>query len=151
MHSGRETSISIPNSADDVFQAALGVAQREKKLRILAAHNQARRLILREGSWWTNPKIIHVRVTEQDETTRLRIWVKNDPRVRSAVLDGKHNQQTLMRFRENVRYAADGREPAPATIEANHYLHMGLKVQWDDADEDPQIQLNRETRISFDH
>ncbi|WP_256839752.1 hypothetical protein [Ornithinimicrobium faecis] len=48
MRSVKQDTVAFAQPADTVFQAALGVVQNAKNHHVLAAHNEGRKLVVRE-------------------------------------------------------------------------------------------------------
>lgn len=142
MRSVCQESVAIPKSGDAVFQAALGVAQNAKNARILAVHNEGRKLVLREKPKMSNAKFHQIWVEGQGDTAQLHIVVGTDPRTPKALMDGRANEKSLKKYLENVRGALDGSVPAPVTPVANHYLAKKTEIPWLDAKQDPEIELD---------
>ena len=133
--------ISVPASTGDAFQAALGVVQNTKNLKILAVHNEGLSLVAFESSKMSNPKIYVITVQAHESETIVGINVGTDPRTRKALLDGKFNEKSATKFLESVQGAIDGSAPAPATPVANHYVQKKTQVPWIDPNEEPDIDL----------
>lgn len=142
MRSPRHQSVAVPMPADTVFQSALGVAQSAKGVQLLAVHVGGRKLVLREKSMMSNPKLVQVWVEEQDSQSQLNVAVGSDPRTPKAMMDGKANEKSLKKYLDKVRGALDGSAPAPATPVANFYLAKKTEVPWEDPSQDPQIELD---------
>lgn len=142
MRAIRQDSIAIPQPADTVFQAALGVVQNTKNAKILAVHNEGRKLVYREHAKMSNPKFHQIGVEDQEPSSQLNVVVGTDPRSQKALLDGKANDKALKKYLESVQGALNGSAPAPTTPVANHYLQKKTEVPWDDPDQDPQIELD---------
>lgn len=142
MRSARQESIAVSGSAHAVFQAALGVVQNTKNTRILAVHNEGRKLVARSKAMLSNPKFYQVLVEEQGQTSQLHVVVGTDPRSPGALLDGMMNDRALKKYLASVQAALDGSAPAPATPVTNHYLQKKTEVPWTDASQDPEIELD---------
>jgi len=142
MRSARQDSVTFATPADAVFDAALGVAQNAKNVRILAVHNEGRKLVLREKAKMSNAKFQQIRVEEAGDKARLHIVVGTDPRTPKALLDGKANDKSLKKYLENVQGVLDGGVSAPVTPVSNHYLAKKTEVPWDDPEQEPQIELD---------
>ncbi len=141
MKSTRHKTMPTSGSAAQTFEAALGVVQNTKNLKILAVHNDARKLVAYESSKLTNQKICVISVDDQGPEPMIGIAVGTDPRTRSALLDGRLNEKSANRFLAAVQGALDGTAPAPATPVANHYLQKKTEVPWTDPNQEPDIDL----------
>src|SRR5690625_103630 len=135
-------TITVSQSADEAFQAALGVAQNTKNHRILAVHNDGRKLVLREKSKMSIPKFFQVWVEEKDGGAELKIVAGADPRTPKAMLDSTVIKRALKKYMEQVQAVLNGSQSAPVTPVDNHYLAKKTEVPWENADEDPQIELD---------
>lgn len=142
MRSVKQDTVALPQAADAVFQAALGVVQNTKNHHVLAVHTQGRRLVVREKPKMSNPKFLQVWVEEQGATALLHLVVGTDPRTPKALLDGRANDKFLKGYVEDVQGALDGSAPAPASPVANHYLQKKTEVPWEDPAQDPEIELD---------
>ncbi len=142
MRAPKQDAVTISQPADAVFTAALGVAQNTKNLRILAVHNEGRKLVLREKPKMSNPKFLQLWVVESGGASELRVVVGTDPRSPKALLDGRANGKFLQSFVDSVNGALDGSAPAPVTPVANHYVQKKDEVPWEDPEQDPQIELD---------
>ena len=138
----RELAVEVTESADTVFQAALGVAQNNDNARILAVHNEGRRLIFREKPKMSNPRLQAIAVLEQGGGAQLRTRVGTDPRAQGALMDGKFNERALKKYLESVQNVLNGSATAPVTPVTNHYLAKKTEVPWDDPEQDPEIELD---------
>lgn len=136
-----EMAMPVPASVAQAFEAAIGVVQNTKSLTILAAHNEGRVLVAYESSKLSNAKIYVISVQEHDSQTVLGMSVGSDPRTSKAVLDGRFNKKSAIRFGQAVQGALDGTAPAPATPVPNHYMHKRAQVPWTDPDQEPDIDL----------
>lgn len=141
MRAVRGGAIALTESQDAVFQAALGVVQNTKTCKILAVHNEGRKLIATDRSMWSNKKIIVVNVDLENARTALYVAVGADPRTPAAVMDGWSNARGLKKFVGRVQGALDGSAPAPAAPVANHYVQKKAEVPWIDPSQEPDIQL----------
>lgn len=135
-------STTFSTTADAVFQAALGVAQGDKSARVLAVHNEGRRVIFRMRAKMSNPKFHQVWVEAQAGATTLHAVVGSDPRSPGALLDGWANGKALKKYLAAVQSAVDGTSPAPATPVPNHYLQKKAEVAWTDPHREPEIELD---------
>lgn len=142
MRSVKQDSVTVSQSANAAFEAALGVVQHAKNHQLLAAHNEGRKLVVREKSKMSNPKFLQIWVEEKGEGAVLHVVVGTDPRTPKALLDGRANDKTLKAYVANVQGAVSGSAPAPATPVANHYLQKKAEVPWEDPDQSPQIELD---------
>lgn len=142
MRAPQHETITLQQPAGDVFDAALGVMQQAKNVRILAVHNGGRKLVGRERSKMSNPKFLQVWLDEDGGGTQMHVVVGTDPRSPKAMLDGRANGKSLGRYVEAVRGALDGSAPAPATPVADHYVQKKDEVPWTDPDQDPEIELD---------
>ncbi|MFT4187589.1 MAG: hypothetical protein QM621_03320 [Aeromicrobium sp.] len=142
MRAVRHESIAVSQSADAVFQAALGVVQNAKNTRILAVHDQARKIVTREKPKMSNAKFQEVWVQENGDGATLNVAVGTDPRTPKALLDGKFNGSSLAKLVENIQAVLAGTASAPVTPVPNHYLQKKEQVAWLDPNEDPQIELD---------
>ena len=142
MRAPQNDTIAIASAPEAVFDAALGVAQNTKNLRILAVHTGGRKLVLREAPKMSNPKFINVWVEGEGPQAQLNLVVGTDPRTPKALLDGRANGKTLKSFVERVQVALDGSAPAPSSPVADHYVQKKTEVAWADPDQDPQIELD---------
>lgn len=141
MRAVRGGAMALAEAPDMVFQAVLGVVQSTKSCKILAVHNEGRKLIVTDRSVWSNKKIIVVNVDPEDTRTALYVAVGADPRTPAAVMDGWSNDRGLKKLVARVQVALDGSAPAPATPVANHYVQKKTEVPWIDPDQEPDIQL----------
>ncbi|MDN5715925.1 MAG: hypothetical protein L0G89_01705 [Janibacter sp.] len=141
MRAPHQIDLSLPSSADAVFDNALGVVQNTKNLQILAVHTQGRKLVAFEKSKMSNPKIFVVGVDDAEGTGQLHVAVGTDPRTRKALMDGKFNKTAAEKYVAAVQAAASGSAPAPSTPVANHYLQKKTQVPWEDATVEPEIDL----------
>ena len=142
MRSPRYESHPIQASPDDVFRAALGVAQNEKSARILAVHNGGRKLVFRERAKLSNPKFFQVWVEDNGAESELNIAVGSDPRSPKALLDGRANQKSLTAFVQKARGVLQGSGSAPVTEVSDHFLQKKTEVPWTDPNQDPEIELD---------
>lgn len=142
MRSVKQDTSTLPQSADAVFQAALGVVQNAKNHHVLAVHNEGRKLVVREKPKMSNAKFLQVWVQQQGEGSQLSVVVGTDPRTPKALLDGRANDKLLKSYLADVQGALDGSVPAPVTPVANHYLQKKSEVPWEDPDQDPEIELD---------
>lgn len=142
MRSVKQDSVAFSQPADAVFQAALGVVQNTKSHHVLAVHNEGRKLVVREKPKMSNPKFLQVWVEQQGEGSQLHVVVGTDPRTPKALLDGRANDKLLKGYVGDVRGALDGSTPVQVTPVANHYLQKKTEVPWEDATQDPQIELD---------
>lgn len=142
MRAVRQESITIPQPADAVFQAALGVVQNNKSSHILAVHGEARKLIVREKAKMSNPKFQRIFVEDKGAESQLHLVVGTDPRSPKALLDGKANDKALKKFVEAVQGALNGSAPAPVTPVANHYVQKKTEVPWTDPAQEPEVELD---------
>lgn len=141
MRAVRGGAIALSESPDAVFQAALGVVQNTKSCKVLAVHNEGRKLVVTDRSMWSNKKIIVVNVDPEDGRTALYVAVGADPRTPAAVMGGWSNDRGLKKFVGRVQGALDGSAPAPVTPVANHYVQKKTEVPWADPHQEPDIQL----------
>lgn len=141
MRAVKQEVVAIPQPADSVFLAALGVVQNSKNSQILAVHVQGRKLVVREKSMMSNPKLQQIWVVGDQSTAELRIAVGSDPRTKQALMDGRANGKSLEKMVQAVQAALTGQTPAPASPVANHYLVKKDEVAWQNPEEDPQIEL----------
>lgn len=142
MRQVKEVSTLLKQDPGAVFEAALGSAQAVKSRRILAVHNEGRRLIFREKSRLSNPKIVVVKVDATASGAEFHVVVGSDPRTPSAVLDGVMNDKALKKFVEGVSLVLGGSSSAPVTPVTNHYLQKKVEVPWVDATREPEIELD---------
>lgn len=142
MRSVKQDTVAFAQSADTVFQAALGVVQNAKNHHVLAAHNEGRKLVVREKPKMSNPKFLQVWVEEAGASARVQVAVGTDPRTPKALLDGRANNKFLKGFVADVQAALDGSAPAPATPVPNHFLQKKTEVPWTDPQQDPEIELD---------
>lgn len=141
MRQAKEASTQLPQEAHVVFEAALGVVQSAKGRQILAVHNEGRKLVVREKSAFSNPKIVLVSVGSGATGSQLHVVVGADPRTPSALMDGVLNERALKKFVSSVQSALDGSVPAPASPVSNHYLQRKTEVPWTDPSREPEIEL----------
>ncbi|WP_141782423.1 hypothetical protein [Nocardioides albertanoniae] len=141
MRDTREMSVEVPESADAVFDAFLGVFQSTKSCKILAVHCEGRRLVIREKPWYSNPRFTLVAVDESGPGSQFHVVVGADPRTPAAILDGRLNARALTKLLVRVRAAVDGSEPAPASPVDNYYLQKKTQVPWVDVEQPPEIEL----------
>ncbi|MFE6508848.1 hypothetical protein ACFVDI_17360 [Nocardioides sp. NPDC057767] len=141
MRDARDVAVEVPEDAETVFKAALGVVQKTKTCKILAVHNDGRRLVAREKPWYSNPRFILVGVDVNGSGSVFHVVVGADPRTPAALLDGRLNDRALTKFLERVRGAVDGSDPAPASPVGNYYLQHKTEVPWDDPNQLPEIEL----------
>lgn len=137
MRAVRHQSIAIAQPADAVFGAALGAVQAAKGTTLLAAHNEGRKLVAREKSMMSNPKLVQIWVEGDGSSAQLNVVVGSDPRSPKALLDGKANEKSLAKLVEAIQ--SGGVAPTPV---ANHYLVKKTEVPWTDPEQDPQIELD---------
>lgn len=142
MRAARQETIALTASPDAVFDAVLGVTQNNKNAKILAVHNEGRKLVAREKAKLSNPKFHQIVVEGDGEQSQLVVVVGSDPRSTKALMDGKANEKSLKKLVESVQAAIDGSEPAPSTPVANHYLQKKTEVPWTDPAQDPEIDLD---------
>jgi len=142
MRAIRQETITVSQPADAVFQAALGVVQNNKIAKILAVHNEGRKIVLREQSKMSNRKFHHIWVEDQGGSAQLYVVVGTDPRTPKAIMDGKANAKSLKKFVESVQAVLNGSASAPVTPVANHYMQKKTEVPWSDPDKDPEIELD---------
>lgn len=142
MRSVKQDSVTFAQPADAVFQAALGVVQNTKNHHVLAVHNEGRKLVVREKPKMSNPKFLQLWVEEQGGGSQLHVVVGTDPRTPKALLDGRANDKVLKGYLGDVQGALDGSAPVQVTPVANHYLQKKTEVPWEDATQDPQIELD---------
>jgi hypothetical protein len=108
VRSPKQESITVPAPPEAVFHAALGVAQNSKSVRILAVHNEGRKLVLREKAKLSNPKFHQIYVDGSAQQAQLNVVVGSDPRTPKAMMDGRANERSLKKFVESVRGARTG-------------------------------------------
>ncbi|MGI6878499.1 hypothetical protein [Microbacterium sp. gxy059] len=137
MRALRHQSVAIAQPADAVFRAALGTVQSAKGTTILAVHNEGRKLVAREKSMMSNPKLVQIWIEGDETSAELNVAVGSDPRSPKALLDGKANEKSLAKLVEAIQ--SGGAAPTPV---ANHYLVKKTEVPWTDPAEDPQIELD---------
>ncbi len=142
MRAPQTESMTVAQSPDPLFGAALGVVQNTKGLVVLAVHHAGRRLVAREKGKFSNPKFYEIRVLGGFESAELHIVVGTDPRSPKALLDGKFNAKALKNYLERLRGALDGSAPAPASPVDDHFLQGKTAVPWSDPDQDPEIELD---------
>lgn len=142
MRSIHQDSVTYSESADTVFQAALGVVQNTKNIQLLAVHNEGRKLVVREKGKFSNPKLHQLMVEEQGPGSVLYLIVGTDPRSPKALMDGKANERAAKKYLEKVQGALDGSAPAAANPVSNHYLQKKSEVPWHDHEQDPEIELD---------
>ena len=142
MRSPHQDAVTFSHPADEVFQAALGVAQGTKSNRVLAVHNGGRKLMLREKPKMSNAKFVQLQVEDQGGESKLHLVVGTDPRTPKALLDGRANAKSLKAYVAAVQGALDGSAPAPATPVADHYLQKKTEVPWVDPAQDPEVELD---------
>lgn len=142
MRSPQTESMTVAESPDALFGAALGVVQHTKGLVILAVHSAGRRLVAREKGKFSNPKFYEIRVLGDAGGAELHIVVGTDPRSPKAMLDGTFNTKALKGFLERLRGALDGSAPAPASPVGDHYRQGKTEVPWSDPEQDPEIELD---------
>lgn len=142
MRQAKEFTTVLAQDASIVFDAALGLAQTAKSRQVLAVHNEGRRLVFREKSKFSNPKIVLVEVNTSASGSELHVVVGSDPRTPAAVLDGVMNDKALKKLVEGLSLVLDGSSSAPVTPVANHYLQKKVEVPWLDASRDPEIELD---------
>lgn len=142
MRSVQQESLTVPQPAGEVFEAALGVAQNASNVRILAVHTGGRKLVVRERSKMSNPKFIQAWVEGDAGPSQLHVTVGTDPRSPKALLDGRANQKSLSRFLDDVRGALDGSRPVAAAPVADHFVQKKTEVPWTDPAQDPEIELD---------
>lgn len=141
MRDARDVAVEVPEDAEAVFNAALGVVQKAKNCKILAVHSDGRRLIVREKPWYSNPRFIVVGVDVNGSGSTFHVIVGADPRTPAALLDGRLNDRALTKFLVRVRAAVDGSDPAPASPVGNYYLQKNTEVPWADPNQPPEIEL----------
>lgn len=149
MRQAKEASIQMSHDAGQVFEAAVGVVQGAKGRRILAVHNEGRKLVVREKSKFSNPKFVLVGVASGGVGSQLHVVVGTDPRTPSALLDGTMNDRALKKFVEGVQAVLDGSAPAPASPVSNHYLKKKTQVPWLDPNQEPEIELGGNLRAVY--
>lgn len=141
MRAVRQQSATIQQPADAVFQAAIGVVQNNKSSSILAVHNGARKLVVREKAKMSNPKLQMIFVEDKGGAAELHVTVGTDPRSPKALMDGKANDKALTKLLGAVDGAVTGSAPAPVTPVADHYVQGKTEVPWTDPSEEPDIEL----------
>lgn len=149
MRQAKEASIQMSHDAGQVFEAAVGVVLGAKGRRILAVHNEGRKLVVREKSKFSNPKFVLVGVASGGVGSQLHVVVGTDPRTPSALLDGTMNDRALKKFVEGVQAVLDGSAPAPASPVSNHYLKKKTQVPWLDPNQEPEIELGGNLRAVY--
>ena len=127
--------------AATVFQAALGVVQNTKSMKILAVHNEGRRLVALGKSMMTNSRIYVIGVDPEGTETALNVAVFADPRMREAALDGTFNKKAASKYVAAVESALSGDAPAPASPVPNHFMQKKNQIPWEDPNTEPDIQL----------
>src|SRR5699024_5383616 len=90
----------------------------------------------------SNPKFFQVWVEEKDGSAELNVVAGADPRTPKAMLDSTMNKKALKKYMEQVQAVLNGSQSAPVTPVNNHYLAKKTEVPWENADEDPQIELD---------
>lgn len=141
MGSERAKSADLDVDPKDAFQAALGVAQHEKKYEIRAVHNVGQALIIRQKtkalSW---PKVIMLRVHQNGSGSSVNVLVQNIPGGPTALLDGVFNGKIAEKYLTGIRGVLDGTITAPATAVSSHYVRDdGSEFPWDNPDELPEF------------
>jgi len=128
----------VPQAA---FNAALGVAQAEKKFEVRAVHNEGHALIIRQKtkafSW---PKVILLRVHQNGSGSTINVLAQNLPGGPTALLDGIANGKVADRFLAGIQGVVAGTTNAPATPVRSHYVRDdGTESPWTDPDELPDF------------
>lgn len=141
MGSERARSADLDVTPEAAFQAALGVAQHEKKYEIRAVHNEGQALIIRQKtkalSW---PKVIMLRVHQNGSGSSVNVLVQNIPGGPTALLDGVFNGKIAEKYLGGIQGTLDGTVTAPATAVTSHYVRDdGSEFPWDDPDELPEF------------
>ncbi|MFD4325806.1 hypothetical protein ACFWQC_14295 [Nocardioides sp. NPDC058538] len=141
MGSERARSADLDVTPEAAFQAALGVAQHEKKYEIRAVHNEGQALIIRQKtkalSW---PKVIMLRVHQKGSGSSVNVLVQNIPGGPTALLDGVFNGKIAEKYLGGIQGTLDGTVTAPATPVASHYVRDdGSELPWGDPDELPEF------------
>lgn len=141
MGSERARSADVVDAPEKVFRAALGVAQSEKKFEIRAVHNEGYALIIRQKtkalSW---PKIIMLRVHQNQSGSAVNVLVQNIPGGPSALLDGVFNGKIAERYLTDIQGVLDGTVDAVATPVHSHFVRDdGSELAWTDPDELPDF------------
>lgn len=142
MRSPQTETLTVAESPDALFDAALGVVQNTKGLVILAVHKAGHRLVAREKGKFSNPKFYELRVLGDGDGARLDIVVGTDARSPKALLDGKFNAKALKGFLERLHGALDGSAPAPPSPVDDHFRQGKEEVPWRDPEQDPEIELD---------
>lgn len=141
MGSERSRSADVEVVAEVAYQAALGVAQNEKKFEIRAAHNDGRVLIIRQKtkalSW---PKAILLRAHENGSGSSIAVTVQNMPGASSALLDGVFNGKIAEKYLTDIQGALAGTLSAPTTPVQSHYVRDdGVEMPWEDPEKFPDF------------
>lgn len=141
MGSERARSADLGVTPEVAFQAALGVAQHEKKYEIRAVHNEGLALIIRQKtkalSW---PKVIMLRVHQNGSGASVNVLVQNIPGGPTALLDGVMNGKVADKYLGGIQGVLDGTVTAPSTAMTSHYVRDdGSELPWNDPDELPDF------------
>lgn len=141
MGSERSRSADFEVMPEVSYQAALGVAQHEKKYEIRAAHNDGHVLIIRQKtkalSW---PKAILLRAQKNGAGSSISVTVQNMPGAPSALLDGVFNGKVAEKYLKGIQEALTGAISAPATPVRSHYVRDdGVNVPWKDPEMFPEF------------
>ncbi|MEI7056055.1 hypothetical protein WBG06_09600 [Nocardioides sp. CCNWLW239] len=123
------------------FQAALGVAQQEKKFEIRAVHTEGHALIIRQKtkalSW---PKVIMLRAHQNGQGSAVNVLVQNIPGSPSALLDGVANGKIAEKYLTAIKGVLAGTITAPATPVSSHFIRDdGSEHPWTDPEEVPEF------------
>lgn len=149
MRESRDQSVPLSATPQEVFAAALGVAQSGTKDQILAVHNEGRKVIFRGKAMFSNPKFFFIWVEEHNGASVLHVTVGTDPRTPKALLDGKINTKALAGYVEKVQAALTGSAPVSVSPVTNHYLRQTELVPWQDHNELPDIELGGDFKAAF--
>lgn len=141
MGSERVRSADVDVSPEVAYEAALGVAQHEKKFDVRAAHNDGHVLIIRQKtkalSW---PKVIMLRAHRNGSGASISVMVQNLPGTSGALLDGVFNAKIAEKYLTDVQAALAGSLSAPAIPVGSHYIRDdGTEVSWEDPEQFPDF------------
>lgn len=137
----RARSADFDVTPEVAFQAALGIAQHEKKFEIRAVHNEGQALIIRQKMKALSlPKVIMLRVHQNVSGASVNVLVQNIPGGPTALLDGVFNGKIAEKYLGGIQGALDGTITAPATAVTSHYVRDdGSECPWSDPDELPEF------------
>lgn len=141
MGAERAVSADFEVAPDVLFQAALGLAQQEKKFEIRAVHVEGQALIIRQKmKALTFPKVIMLRAYQSGSGSSLNVMVQNMPGGPTALLDGVFNGKIAQKYVRDIQSVLDGTIVALATEMSSHYVRDdGSELPWNDPDEFPEF------------